>query len=248
MMSEQLDTTANAMTNNFAETAVRVTSQVNEANTLMVQRLERTSNEVTSQLDSAGSTIFAKIDNTSRELGQRFEIATHLLERVRASCRANSMEPARALPRSSTAPQARSSPTWAGFAMHSRRAGQTTLQITGRLEQDSGLLVDRIDRATRELEQASVTTSVKLDDAHRKFAKHVETANTYLADQLSAAASGLDERLETISMHLTGKLEMTGARVSERLDDVTQLVEKSIDKLNDEMERVLVNRKSRSMA
>jgi hypothetical protein len=126
----------------------------------------------------------------------------------------------------------------------SQGLGQTTLQITGRLEQDSGLMVDRIDRATRELEQASVTTSVKLDDAHRKFSKHVETANTYLADQLSAAASGLDERLETISMHLTGKLEMTGARVSERLDDVTQLVEKSIDKLNDEMERVLVNRKS----
>jgi hypothetical protein len=37
---------------------------------------------------------------------------------------------------------------------------------------------------------------------------------------------------------------MTSTRVSERLDDVTLLVERSLDKFNGEMERVLANRKS----
>jgi hypothetical protein len=36
---------------------------------------------------------------------------------------------------------------------------------------------------------------------------------------------------------------MTGSRVSERLEDVTSLVERSIGKFNEEMERVLINRK-----
>ncbi len=54
----------------------------------------------------------------------------------------------------------------------------------------------------------------------------------------------MDERIETISMQLTGKLETTSSRVSERLDDVTLLVERSLDKFNGEMERVLGNRKT----
>ena len=118
------------------------------------------------------------------------------------------------------------------------------MQITGRLEQDTGLLVDRIDQAAGKLEQVSASTAVKLDEANRKFSKHVETANTYLADQLATAAGAMDERIETISMQLTGKLETTSSRVSERLDDVTLLVERSLDKFNGEMERVLANRKT----
>jgi hypothetical protein len=44
-------------------------------------------------------------------------------------------------------------------------------------------------------------------------------------------------------MQLTGKLEVTGTRISERLDDVTSLVDRSIDKFNGEMERMLSNRR-----
>jgi uncharacterized protein YukE len=64
-----------------------------------------------------------------------------------------------------------------------------------------------------------------------------------LAEQLSTAATTLDDNLESVSMQLTGKLEMTGSRISDRLEDVSGLVEKSIDKFNNEMERVLLNRK-----
>jgi len=121
--------------------------------------------------------------------------------------------------------------------------GQTTLQITGRLEKDTGLLVDRVDRAAKQLDSVSSDTAAKLDEAHRKFSKHVETANIYLAEQLSSAATVIDERLESISMNLTGKLETTGSRLTERLDDVSSLVERALEKFNEEMERVLINRK-----
>ena len=245
MMTEQIDQTASEMTNSFADTAVRVTKQVNEVNSMMVQRLERASSEVSTQLNSAGSSMFAKIDETSRDLGQRFDVATHLLERVTGDIsgklEGTSTKFAEIIDTAST--QIITDLGKASDAL-SEGLGQTTLQITGRLEQDSGLLIDRIDQAARGLEQASVDTAVKLDEANRKFSKHVETANTYLADQLATAAGTLDERLDTVSMQLTGKLELTSSRVSERLDDVTLLVERSLDKFNGEMERVLTNRKT----
>jgi hypothetical protein len=193
MMTERLDTTATDMTNAFAETAVRVTRQVNEANSLMAQRLEKTSADVTSLLGATSTQIITEIGKASDAFSEGL--------------------------------------------------GQTTLQITGRLEQDTGFLVDRVDRAAKQLDTISGTTAVQLDEAHRKFSKHVETANTYLADQLATAANAMDERLEGISMNLTGKLEMTGSRVSERLEDVSSLVERSLAKFNEEMERVLINRK-----
>ena len=188
--------------------------------------------------------MLTRIDQTAKDLGQRFDVATHLLERVTGDLsgklQGTSERFAEILDSASS-----NILTDLGKASDafSQGLGQTTLQITGRLEQDSGLLVDRVERAARDLEQASVTTATKLEDANRKFAKHVETANTYLADQLATAASVMDERIETVSMQLTGKLETTSSRVSERLDDVTLLVERSLDKFNGEMERVLSNRK-----
>jgi hypothetical protein len=104
-------------------------------------------------------------------------------------------------------------------------------------------MVDRIDRASKDFDSAAAASATRLDDAHRKFSKHVETANTYLADQLATAAGSIDERLENISLQMTGKLEMTSSRISDRLGDVSGLVERSVDKFNNEMERVLTGRK-----
>ncbi len=120
---------------------------------------------------------------------------------------------------------------------------QTTAQITARFEQDTGLLVNRIDRATSELDAASSTSRKSLDDAHVKFSGHVQTANAYFADQIKTAATELDEKLESVSMQLTGKLEVTGTRLSERLEDVTLLVDRSMDKFNNEIERMLESRR-----
>lgn len=120
---------------------------------------------------------------------------------------------------------------------------QTTAQITARFEQDTGLLVGRIDRATGELNSASATSQKALDEAHQKFSGHVQTANSYFADQIKTAATELDEKLESVSMQLTGKLEITGTRISERLEDVTLLVDRSMDKFNNELERMLISRR-----
>ena len=255
MMTERLDTTATDMTNAFAETAVRVTSQVNEANSLMGQRLEKTSAEVTSQLGSTSTQIIREIGKASEAfsegLGQTTQQITGRLEqdagllmdrvgRVAKELERTSADVTSQLDSRSTQVIGEIGKASDAF---SEGLGQTTLQITGRLEQDTGLLVDRVDRAAKGLDSISVNTAVLLDEAHRKFSQHVETANTYLADQLSTAANTIDERLEGISMNLSGKLEMTSSRVSERLEDVTSLVERSIGKFNEEMERVLINRK-----
>jgi hypothetical protein len=119
---------------------------------------------------------------------------------------------------------------------------QTTLQITNRLDEDTGLLAARVERASRELEQVSVNTALKLEDANRKFAKHVETANAFLAEQLATAAGVMDERLDTVASDLTGKLELTSTQVSERLDDTALLVERSVEKFDGEMARILTSR------
>jgi frataxin-like iron-binding protein CyaY len=244
LMAQRLEQTSAEVTDQLDTAGNSLFARIDQTARDLGQRLERTSTTVTAQLDTAGGNMFAKIDQTARDLGQRFDVATGLLERVTGDISGKlagtGAKFAEIIDTAST--QIITDLGKASEALSSG-LGQTTLQITGRLEQDTGLLVGRIDRAARELDSASSTTAGRLDEAHRKFSKHVETANTYLADQLSSAASAIDERLEGISMHLTGKLEMTGTRVSERLDDVTSLVERSIDKFNAEMERVLVNRK-----
>lgn len=245
MLTEQLDQTSTNVTNSFADTAVRVTQQVTAANTLMAKRLEDTSSEVATQLDSAGNSMFSRIENTARELGQRFDFATDLLEKVTGdiSGRLSSTGEKFEQTLSTTSNTMVGNLDRASVAFQEGLA-QTTMQISGRFEQDTGLLVDRIDRAVREFDTAANTSGAKLDEAHRKFSKHVEVANGYLADQLATSASTIDERLESVSMDLTGKLEVTGGKISERLEDVSELVEKSIEHFNTQMETVMSTRKS----
>ncbi len=244
MMSDQLDQTSTEVTNTFADTAVRVARQVQDANVVMTQRLEKTSSEVAEQLANAGNSMFTRIDSTARELGTRFDIATEILEKVTSDVSGRiSGTGAKFAEILDTASSQMISDLGKASEAFSEGLGQTTLQISGRFEQETGLLVGRIDKAVKEFDSATSATNSQLSEAHRKFSKHVETANTYLADQLSTAASSIDDRLESISMQLTGKLEMTGSRISDRLEDVSVLVEKSIDKFNGEMENVLLSRK-----
>ena len=233
MMTEQLEQSSSSVTATFANTAVRA-----------AQALNASSHDVTSKIEEASQAMFGKLDGTTRELGQRFDIATDHLERVTGdiSTRLDGTGKRFAEVLADASGQIFSDLGKARDAF-SEGLGETTMQISGRFEQETGLLVGRIDRAVQEFDGAANSSSGKLDEAGKKFAKHVETANSYLADQLAAAASDVDTRLESVSMKLTGKLEMTGSRISERLDDVSALVEKSIDKFNNEMEQMLQNRK-----
>ena len=248
------DATA-AMAERLEQTSADVTQQLDTAGSSMFARIdhtardlgtrmERTSSTITAQLEQAGVSMFSKIDQTARDLGNRFEMATGLLERVSGEATGKfAGSSARFADIVNTASSQIFGDLDKAAETFAAGLGTTSLGITGKLDTTTGLLVSRIDRAAKDLEQASQHTTGKLDEAHRKFSKHVETANTYLADQLSAAAGAIDERLEGISMNLTGKLEVTGSRVSERLDDVTELVERSLEKFNGEMERVLANRR-----
>ncbi|MGQ0486231.1 MAG: hypothetical protein ACT4SY_12870 [Hyphomicrobiales bacterium] len=239
-----LDTTTSRLDAQLGEAVTGLTELFRTNTGMMTGQLLKTSGEVAAQLDAAGSTMFTRLDATARDLGERFDVASTLLERVTGdiSGRLASTGTKFAEIVGTAGTQMISDLDKASVAL-SHGLGETTLQITGRFEQNTGLLAGRIDQAAREFDSATTATSAKLDDAHRKFSKHVETANIYLADQLAGAAGALDERLEGISMQLTGKLEMTGSRISERLEDVSALVEKSLDKFNGDMERVLVNRR-----
>ncbi len=233
MMTDQLEQSSSAVTNTFASTAVRA-----------AQALNASSLDVTTKIEEASQSMFGKLEGTTRELGQRFDVATDHLERVTGdiSTRLDGTGKRFAEILADASGQIFSDLGKARDAFH-EGLGETTMQISGRFEQETGLLVGRIDRAVEEFDGAANSSSGKLDEAGKKFAKHVETANTYLADQLAAAALDVDTRLESVSMKLTGKLEMTGSRISERLDDVSALVEKSIDKFNNEMEQMLQSRK-----
>lgn len=233
MMTEQLEQSSSSVTTTFANTAVRA-----------AQALNASSHDVTTKIDQASQAMFGKLDGTTRELGERFDIATGHLEKVTddISTRLDGTGQRFADILAEASGQIFNDLGKARDAF-SEGLGETTMQISGRFEQETGLLVGRIDRAVQEFDNSATSSSGKLDEAGHKFAKHVETANTYLADQLATAAIDIDSRLESVSMKLTGKLEMTGSRISERLDDVSALVEKSIDKFNTEMEQMLQSRK-----
>lgn len=254
-MTSKLEATAARINDHVSATTGEVAEKVTaagenlsalfNANTkMMTEQLERTSTDVTTtfaetavrvtrQVTEANTLMAQRLETTATEVaGQLDQAGSSMFGRIDSTVRdlGQRFDVATELLEKLTGDI-------------SEGLGRTTLEITGRFEQETGLLVDRVDKAAKNLDTAATETSARLDEAHRKFAGHVETANVYLADQLSTAAGALDERLESISMQLTGKLEMTGTRISERLEDVSSLVEKSVDKFNDEMELVLNTRR-----
>ncbi len=233
MMTEQLEQSSNVVTSTFANTAVHA-----------AQTLDASSHDVTSKIEQASQSMFDRLHGTTRELGQRFDVATDHLDNVTTeiSKRLDGTGKRFAEVLDQASGQIFTDLGKARDAF-SEGLGETTLQISGRFEQETGLLVGRIDKAVQEFDAGATGSASKLEEASKKFAKHVETTNTYLADQLAAAAGDIDTRLESVSMQLTGKLEMTGSRISERLDDVSALVDKSVDKFNLEMEHMLTNRR-----
>jgi len=180
-----------------------------------------------------------------RDLGERFDVATDLLDKITTDVSGRmegaSLSFAQTLESASTSIITNLGKASDAF---SEGLGQTTLQMSGQFEQQSGILVEHIDRAARDLELTSTASTRKLEEAGSKFSKHLETANSFLANQLSSTAEAIDERLEGISMQLTGKLETAGSRITERLEDVSGVVQTSLDKFNVDMERMLSSREN----
>ncbi len=233
MLTEQLEESSSSVTNAFAETAVRASST-----------LDSTASQVTNKINEASELVLARLQGSATELGNRFDIATDHLEAVtgEVSKRLDGQGKRFADLLDQASGQIFTDLGKARDAF-AEGLGETTLQISGRFEQETGLLVTRIDKAVEGLDQAGSVSAHRLDEASQKFAKHVATTQSTLTSQLVNAATDIDQKLESVSMQLTGKLEMTGSRVSERLDDVSALVEKSVDKFNTEMEHMLQSRR-----
>ena len=233
MLTDQLENSSNTVTASFAETAVQSAQTLNAAG-----------HEVTSKIEDASQTMFSRLHGTTSELGKRFDVATDHLELVTTeiSKRLDGQGKRFAEVLDQASGQIFTDLGRARDAF-SEGLGETTLQISGRFEQETGLLVGRIDRAVEQFDTAAASSSGKLEEVSQKFARHVGGTSNLLVEQLSSAAGDIDARLESVSLQLTGKLEMAGSRISERLDDVSSLVDKSIDKFNLEMEHMLQSRR-----
>ena len=147
MLTEQLDQSSNTVTNSFATTAVSATATLTSA-----------AREVTDKIDGASQSMFDRLHGTTRELGERFDLATDHLEVVTTeiSKRLDGQGKRFAEVLDQASGQIFTDLGKARDAF-SEGLGETTLQISGRFEQETGLLVGRIDRAVSEFDSASIT-------------------------------------------------------------------------------------------
>jgi hypothetical protein len=261
----RLDQASTELSGRLAATTTRLFEEVERSNSGIFARLDATSSEVAQKLEHAGSSMFVRIDTTARNLGERFDIATELLERVTTDItgrmEGTSAAFTDALGKASNALSGKISGTkteftklmdemGAGILANIGSASATfaeglssgAVAITGRFEETTAQLVGRLDEATGTLQMRTDESARRIEEASDKFAKHVQSTNQFFSNQLGEAATNLDEKLELIGKQLTGKLESTGTKLSERLEDVSLLVEKSIDRFNSDIERVLHSR------
>ena len=123
----------------------------------MSERLELTATEVADRLDRAGNSMFSRIDGTARDLGERFDVATDLLEKITTDISGRmegaSQSFAQTLDAAST-----NIITDLGKASDTFSEGpwaRPSFRSAGQFEQQTGLIVDRIGQAARDLEQTA---------------------------------------------------------------------------------------------
>ena len=252
---EQLQSTNNDVTERLARVSTDFAEQLHSTNNDISVRLERATSDVTGQLHSTHSELTGHFDNvsskindrlnfTALEITQHFNEATDRLDLASTEATTKLDSHGKRFVETIDGASGRIF-TDLGNARDAfaEGLGETTLQISGRFEQETGLLLNRIDKSVGEFNSVAKTSSDKLQEASGIFAKHMSGTQGMLADQLANAATDIDQRLESVSLKLTGKLETTGSKISERLDDVSTLVDKSIDKFNLEMEHMLTSRR-----
>jgi len=197
------------------------------------------------KLDGAGETLFVRIENTARDLGERFDVATKLLEDITGDITLRfdgaGERLSRQLNTASTTVMSALSTASKGFA---EGLEETTGAITGRFEQTTAKLVERIDSATSDMDDRAGNTARRLQEAGEKFAGHVATANQFLSEKLGESAKELDGKLDGISTSLTGKLEATSNKVATRLEKASHAVESSIDRFDHDVERLITDRQA----
>ncbi len=243
-LADHLQSTSADVTERLIRVSSDLTGRLQSTNSDVTERLERVSSELTERFDSTSSQINERLNFTASEIEQQFNEATDRLDLAAKESTTRLDSHGKRFVESLDGASGRIfSDLGNARDAFAEGLGETTLQISGRFEQETGLLINRIDRSVGEFNAAAKTSSDKLQEASGIFAKHMSGTQGLLADQLASAATDIDQRLENVSLQLTGRLETTGNKISERLDDVSSLVDKSIDKFNLEMEHMLTSRR-----
>ncbi|HEY5364669.1 MAG TPA: hypothetical protein VIJ49_10755, partial [Aestuariivirga sp.] len=243
-LADHLQSTNADVTERLIRVSSDLTGRLQSTNSDVTERLERVSSELTERFDTTSSQINDRLNFTASEIEQQFNEATDRLDLAAKESTTRLDSHGKRFVESLDGASGRIfSDLGNARDAFAEGLGETTLQISGRFEQETGLLLNRIDRSVGEFNTAAKTSSDKLQEASGIFAKHMSGTQGLLADQLASAATDIDQRLENVSLQLTGRLETTGNKISERLDDVSSLVDKSMDKFNLEMEHMLTSRR-----
>lgn len=227
----------------MAGTVERLTQQVGEASRTTLERLDEVSGDITERLDAAGNTMFERLESTARVLGSNFDEAAEMLNGITTDIAAR-------MDGSSAAFSAKLDDASAAIRSNLDRAGSAFSQeleasitaMSGTFRGTTVELLSRLEEQGRALQDTGSSALTKLDDASSRFATHVRETNSFFTTQLSEAASMLDERLESTGTSLTQRLEEAAGSITGRLEDVTGIVDRAVQGLNLEIERMLVSR------
>ena len=215
-MTNQLDRASNQMTSHLEDASTRLFDNLEQSNTMMSERLDRT---VAERLDKAGNTIFGQIDATARDLGQRLDLATNFLERVNGEISGNlettSSGFSKVLDSASTTIIADLNRASAAF---SDGLNEISMQVMGRIEQQTGLVAERLDQATRGLDSTAETTA-------NQIAEHVDT----VSGQIETASHNLTSRLVSqanqVAKDIGSAASLSANLVAERLGEAATDIE-----------------------
>jgi hypothetical protein len=243
-VTEQLDEASSSLTGRLDETTSRLFTHVDRENTIIFSRLEATSNEVAQKLENAGNNMFIRIDTTARNLGERFDVATELLERVTTDITGR-MEVTSAgfgdvMDRISSSLDEKISGSQSQFAQildaasaniftelgkatsaFTEGLGASTLDITGRFQQTTGILVGK-------LEDAAGSFTVRLDSTNNAFVGALTEATHNLLVNSESSARRIDEAGEKFAKHVESsnrffaeQLGQSATMLDERLESVS---------------------------
>jgi hypothetical protein len=262
-VNENIDLTAGSVTSRVVDVTEKLTRQLDVSSTTLGNLLDQTETRIGAQLDQAtteltglfsGNTdrMTEQLSTTARDLGERLDIATSHLEQVTADVSGRLTSTSNlfvtALDGASGEIQSRLGTAQSTFESGIYRVqdafaeglGQTTMQITARFEQDTGLLVDRIDKANEEFADTATRasnsllanvdkavdefaetagrTANNLTVAQREFSTVVEGANTFFADQLVNATAASSKVVGDIQTRFAGSLAENQNRFASELD------------------------------
>jgi hypothetical protein len=227
----------------FAGTVERLTLQVGETNRSTVERLGEVSGEISERLDTAGNTIFERLESTARVLGSNFDEAAEMLNGITndIATRMEGTSTAFGARLNDASATIRDNLDQAGFAF-SKDLESSITAMSGAFSSTTVELLSRLEEQGRNLQNTGSAALSKLDDAANSFSTHVRDTNSYFTTQLAEAATLLDERLDATGTSLTVRLEEAAGAITGRLEDVTGIVDRAVQGLNVEIERMLVSR------